>query len=137
MSSKYGKIKSSEELEKALLYIKAEQKATGRNIGNEVNCLLDSLKPANQCVIIVCSAGFASMISTSFRQISTKRIPSVLNKNQPRKIEDFRADLTDIPVFCFSDSFSLLRPCDSYISAFNADRTFGCPFILHFKLLYK
>lgn len=47
MSSKYGKIKSSEELEKALLYIKAEQKATGRNIGNEVNRLLDSLKPAN------------------------------------------------------------------------------------------
>jgi len=47
MSSKYGKIQTSEELEKALLYIKAEQKATGRNVSNDVNRLLDSLKPAN------------------------------------------------------------------------------------------
>ncbi len=47
MSSKYGKIKTADELEKAILYIKAEQKATGRNISNEASRLLDSLKPVN------------------------------------------------------------------------------------------
>ena len=47
MSSKYGKIKTADELEKAILYIKAEQKATGRNISNEASRLSDSLTPVN------------------------------------------------------------------------------------------
>lgn len=47
MSSKYENIKTVEDLEKAILYIKAEQKATGRNISNETGRLLNSLKPAN------------------------------------------------------------------------------------------
>jgi hypothetical protein len=47
MSSKYGKIKTADELEKAILYIKAEQKATGKSISNEASRLLDSLKPVN------------------------------------------------------------------------------------------
>lgn len=47
MSSKYDHIKTADDLEKAILYIKAEQKATGRSISNEAGRLLDSLKPAN------------------------------------------------------------------------------------------
>lgn len=47
MSSKYEHIKTVDELEKALLYIKAEQKATERNLSYEAGRLLNSLKPAN------------------------------------------------------------------------------------------
>ena len=47
MSSRYAKIKTTEELEKAILYVKAEQKATVRNISNDAGRLLDSMKPAN------------------------------------------------------------------------------------------
>lgn len=47
MSSKYENIKTVDELEKALLYIKAEQKVTGKSIRNETGRLMDSLKPSN------------------------------------------------------------------------------------------
>jgi hypothetical protein len=47
MSSQFKKIQTAEELEKALLYIRAEQKATERNIRNEADRLLESLKPIN------------------------------------------------------------------------------------------
>lgn len=47
MSSKFRKIKTADELEKAILYLKAEQKALETGIGNDVNILAESLKPAN------------------------------------------------------------------------------------------
>ena len=47
MSSKYRKIKTADELEKAIREIKAEQKATGKSIYNGTGRLLDSLKPSN------------------------------------------------------------------------------------------
>ena len=47
MSSRFRKIKTADELEKAILYIKAKQKATGKNISKDAGRLLDSLRPAN------------------------------------------------------------------------------------------
>ena len=47
MSSKYEHIKTADELEKALLYIKAEQKATERSLSHEAGRLMNSLKPSN------------------------------------------------------------------------------------------
>lgn len=46
MSSKYEHIKTVDELEKALLYIKAEQKATERSLSHEAGRLMSSLKPS-------------------------------------------------------------------------------------------
>ena len=47
MSSKYEHIKTVDDLEKAILYVKAEQKATGKSISNETGRLLNALKPSN------------------------------------------------------------------------------------------
>lgn len=47
MSSKYRKIKTADELEKAILHVKAEQKAAEKNIRKETGHLLTSLRPAN------------------------------------------------------------------------------------------
>ncbi len=47
MSSKFEHIKTVDELEKALLYIKAEQKATQRSLNHEAGRLMNSLKPSN------------------------------------------------------------------------------------------
>lgn len=47
MSSKFSKIKTADDLEKAILYVKAEQKALETGIGKDVNILAESLKPAN------------------------------------------------------------------------------------------
>lgn len=47
MSSKYRKIQTADELEKAILHIKTEQKVAGRNIRKESVHLLDSLRPTN------------------------------------------------------------------------------------------
>lgn len=47
MSSRFRNIKTADELEKAILYIKAKQKATGKSISKDASHLLASLKPAN------------------------------------------------------------------------------------------
>ena len=47
MSSRYENIKTLDDLEKAILFVKAEQKATGKSISNETGRLLNALKPAN------------------------------------------------------------------------------------------
>lgn len=47
MGSKYGKIKTADELEKAILSVKANQKALGTGISKDAQYLLDSIKPAN------------------------------------------------------------------------------------------
>ena len=47
MSSKYEHIKTVDDLEKAILYVKAEQKATGKSISNETGRLLNAMKPSN------------------------------------------------------------------------------------------
>lgn len=47
MSNKYEHIKTVDELEKALLYIKAEQKATERSLHHEAARLMNSLRPSN------------------------------------------------------------------------------------------
>ena len=47
MSNKYGKIKTADELEKAILSVKAGQKALGMGISKDAQRLVDSMKPAN------------------------------------------------------------------------------------------
>lgn len=47
MSSKFSNIKTADELEKALLYLKARQKTVGTGISRDVSILAESLKPAN------------------------------------------------------------------------------------------
>ena len=47
MSNKFGKIKTADELEKAILYVKANQRALGTGIGKDARHLLDSMKPSN------------------------------------------------------------------------------------------
>ncbi|MBP5336082.1 MAG: hypothetical protein J6Y63_01040 [Bacteroidales bacterium] len=47
MSSKYGNIKTADELEKALLRLQAEQKATARRFRKEANHVAGYLKPVN------------------------------------------------------------------------------------------
>lgn len=47
MSSKYGKIKTADELEKAIIAVKASQKAIGTGISKDARHLLDSMKPSN------------------------------------------------------------------------------------------
>lgn len=47
MSSKYGNIKTADELEKALLRLQLEQKATARRLRKEANHVAGFLKPVN------------------------------------------------------------------------------------------
>lgn len=47
MSSKYGKIKTADELEKAIISVKASQKAIGMGISKDARHLVDSMKPSN------------------------------------------------------------------------------------------
>ena len=47
MSSKYGKIKTADELEKAILSVKAHQRALGTGISKDARHLLDSMKPSS------------------------------------------------------------------------------------------
>ena len=47
MSSKFGKIKTADELEKAILSVKAHQRALGTGISKDARHLLDSMKPSN------------------------------------------------------------------------------------------
>ena len=47
MSSKFGKIKTADELEKAILSVKAHQRALGTGISKDARHLLDSMKPSS------------------------------------------------------------------------------------------
>ena len=47
MSNKYGKIKTADELEKAILSVKAHQRALGTGISKDARHLLDSMKPSS------------------------------------------------------------------------------------------
>ena len=47
MSSRYGKIRTAEDLDLAIMNLKTEQKATGKGIRKDFNYLLDSLSPTN------------------------------------------------------------------------------------------
>ncbi len=47
MSSKFGKIKTADELEKAIIAVKAGQKALGTGISKDARHLMDSMKPSN------------------------------------------------------------------------------------------
>lgn len=47
MSSKFGKIKTADELEKAIIAVKAGQKALGTGISKDARHLLDSMKPSS------------------------------------------------------------------------------------------
>ena len=47
MSNKFGKIKTADELEKAILTVKANQRALGTVISKDAQHLLDSMKPSN------------------------------------------------------------------------------------------
>lgn len=47
MSNPFGKIKTADELDKAILSVKASQKALGTGISKDARFLLDSMKPAN------------------------------------------------------------------------------------------
>ena len=47
MSNKFGKIKTADELEKAILSVKVGQKALGAGIKKDGQYLLDSMKPSN------------------------------------------------------------------------------------------
>ena len=47
MSNKFGKIKTADELEKAILTVKANQRALGTGISKDAQHLLDSMKPSN------------------------------------------------------------------------------------------
>ena len=46
MSNKYGNIRTARDLEKAILMVKAEQKATGTGISKDIHYLLDSWRPS-------------------------------------------------------------------------------------------
>ena len=47
MSSKFGKIKTADELEKAIIAVKAGQKALGTGISKDARHLMDSMKPSS------------------------------------------------------------------------------------------
>ena len=47
MSNKFGKIKTADELDKAILSVKVGQKALGTSISKDAQYLLDSVKPSN------------------------------------------------------------------------------------------
>ena len=47
MSSKFGKIKTADELEKAIISVKAGQKALGTGISKDARHLMDSMKPSS------------------------------------------------------------------------------------------
>lgn len=47
MSNKFGKIKTADELDKAILSVKAGQKALGTGISKDAQHLLDSIKPSS------------------------------------------------------------------------------------------
>ena len=47
MSNKFGKIKTADELDKAIISVKANQKALGTGISKDAQYLLDSIKPSN------------------------------------------------------------------------------------------
>ena len=47
MSSRYGKIRTAEDLDMAIMNVKAEQKATGMGIRKDFDHLLESLSPTN------------------------------------------------------------------------------------------
>ena len=47
MSNKFGKIKTADELEKAIISVKAGQKALGTGISKDAQYLWDSMKPSN------------------------------------------------------------------------------------------
>lgn len=47
MSSKFGKIKTADELEKAIIAVKASQKALGTGISKDARHLVDSMKPSS------------------------------------------------------------------------------------------
>lgn len=47
MSSRYGKIRTAEDLDLAIMNVKAEQKAAGTGIRKDFDHLLESLSPSN------------------------------------------------------------------------------------------
>lgn len=47
MSNKFGKIKTADELDKAIISVKASQKALGTGISKDAQHLMDSIKPSN------------------------------------------------------------------------------------------
>ena len=56
MSKRFSNIKTAEELERAIMLVKAEQKASGTGITKDLRHLLDSLTPANLIKSIVPSS---------------------------------------------------------------------------------
>ncbi len=89
MSSRFGHIKTADELERAIILVKAEQKATGAGITKDIRHILDSLTPANLIRAVVPDStltDFSLGLVQGVKKIFTG--PEKKDKKKKKKEED-------------------------------------------------